>query len=92
MVRAGADGTLTEVRLCLGGMGPRPLRATAVEAALTGQHVTAEIIQRATAQHATTGAVPIPNVHGSITYRMQIAPALAARALLKACERAGLSV
>jgi carbon-monoxide dehydrogenase medium subunit len=92
MVRTGADGMLTEVRLCLGGMGPRPLRAIAVEAALIGQRVTAEIIQRVTAQHAAAGAAPIPTIHGSASYRMKVAPVLATRALLKACERAGLSV
>lgn len=91
-VRGDADGTITDVRLCLGGMGPQPLRATAVEAALIGQRVTADIIQRATAQHATVGAAPIPTIHGSTNYRMRVAPVLAARALLKACERAGLSV
>ncbi len=59
-VAAGLDiegGVIRDVRLAAGGVGTRPWRLTAVEAALIGQRPDHGLFARA-AEHATEGAVP----------------------------------
>ncbi len=52
-----SDGTVREVRIALGGVAPKPWRATQVEAALHGKPATPEAFQAAAAL-AAEGATP----------------------------------
>ena len=70
------DGTLAEVRLALGAVADRPIRAHAVEALLEGARPDEQLAQRAAAALAIT---PIDDVRSTATYRLQVAQNLVAR-------------
>ncbi|WP_203338526.1 FAD binding domain-containing protein [Nocardioides limicola] len=76
-------GTIEHARIGLTNMGSTPLRATAVEEALTGQPLTADAV-RAAAQHAADGANPPSDLNGDASYRSHLACVLTARAVLAA--------
>jgi len=76
-----------DVRVGLGNMASTPLRATAVEDALRGQHVTRETIAAAAA-HAADGTDPPADLNASADYKRHLAQVLCRRALE---EAAGLS-
>jgi aerobic carbon-monoxide dehydrogenase medium subunit len=80
------DGRCTAARLALGGVAPIPLRVPAVEAALTGQPLTPDIIVDATAQLAPL-VHPAGDFRGSGEYRREMAVVLARRALSQAGRR-----
>lgn len=69
-------------RIALMNMGDRPLRATAVEAALAGGASC-----ETAAQAAAEGTNPPSDVIASAGYRRRLAPVLTKRALLEATER-----
>lgn len=74
-----ADGrTIRDIRVALGGVATKPWRARAVEQALTGKVLDAEIVEKAS-RLATEGAV----AHGGNSYKIELAPRVAARAILK---------
>lgn len=77
------DGRCTAARLVLGGVAPTPLRVPVVEAALTGQLLTPDIIADATAQLAPL-VHPAGDFRGSSEYRREMAVVLARRALSQA--------
>ncbi|MET7905541.1 xanthine dehydrogenase family protein subunit M [Streptomyces sp. NPDC005355] len=54
-----ADGTLREIRLALGGVAPRPWRASKAERLLTGERPTEEAL-RAAAREEFASARPLP--------------------------------
>jgi xanthine dehydrogenase YagS FAD-binding subunit len=73
-----ADGhTVRDIRVALGGVGTKPWRAHAVEAALKGKKLSREAIDQAAAL-ATEGAV----VHGDNRYKLALAPRVVARAII----------
>lgn len=74
------DGRFQEVAIGLTGMGPRPLRATAVEQALKGKATDQDVI-RAAAEHASDGTEPPEDLNGSPDYRRHLAQVLTRRAL-----------
>ena len=74
------DGRFQEVALGLTGMGPRPLRASAVEQALQGKAANPDTI-RAAAEHAADGTEPPEDLNGSPDYRRHLAQVLTRRAL-----------
>ncbi len=74
-----SNGSIAEARIGLTNMGPTPVRATAVERALTGG---AE--PREAAQHADEGASPTGDLHAQPDYRRHLAKVLTARALAAA--------
>ena len=75
-----ADGrTIVDIRIALGGVATKPWRATSVEAALTGQPFEEGTIREA-ARLAVEGAVS----HGGNQYKIDLAPRVVARAILKA--------
>ena len=76
-------GTITEARVGLTNMGDRPLRATAVEAALAGASATEDAVRQACASVAE-GTSPPSDLNGDADYRKQIAPVLTRRAVLAA--------
>lgn len=88
LITLGDGDTCREVKVCLGNMGPRPLRALAVEQALQGGRLNAEAIQGA-ARRAGEGAAPPSDIHGSAAYRLEVAQVLTERVLKLAYRRAG---
>jgi xanthine dehydrogenase YagS FAD-binding subunit len=74
-----SDGrTVREVRVALGGVATKPWRAHAVEAALEGQAFSAEAVERA-ARLAVEGTV----ANGTNRYKIDLAPRVVARAIMK---------
>ena len=76
-----------DVRVGLTNMGSVPLRATAVEEALRGQHVNAETIAKA-AEQAAEGTDPPADLNASAEYKRHLARVMCRRALQ---EAAGLA-
>ena len=76
-------GTISEARVGLTNMGSTPLRARAVESALTGQAPTDEAV-RAAAASAAEGTNPPSDLNGDADYRRHLATVLTRRALLAA--------
>ncbi len=82
------DGDLiAEARVGLGNMGPTPVRATAVEAALVGQPATADAVREAAAR-AADGTSPVSDINGDADYRRHLATVLTRRAVLAAAGTA----
>jgi xanthine dehydrogenase YagS FAD-binding subunit len=74
-----ADGrTIRDLRVALGGVATRPWRARAVEDALKGKALEPEAVNRASLL-AMEGAVD----HGANHYKIELAPRVVARAILK---------
>ncbi|WP_192362724.1 FAD binding domain-containing protein [Mesorhizobium mediterraneum] len=79
-----ADGrTIRDLRVALGGVATKPWRAHAVEEALKGKLLEADIVKQAS-QLAIDGAV----AHGGNHYKIELAPRVVARAILKMGETA----
>ncbi|SDO39180.1 carbon-monoxide dehydrogenase medium subunit [Nakamurella panacisegetis] len=74
---------VTQARVGLTNMGPVPLRATAVEAALVGGPATADAI-RAAAASAAEGTSPVDDTSAAADYREHLARVLTERAVLAA--------
>lgn len=81
-VRLDGD-SIAEARVGLGNMGPTPVRATAVEAALVGQLATADAVRDAAAR-AADGTSPVTDINGDADYRRHLATVLTRRAVLAA--------
>ena len=82
------DGrTFRSARIAVGAVAPTPLYVEAAGAALAGQPVSAESIERA-ADLAAEAATPITDMRGSIAQRKHLAKVLTRRVLQKAVERA----
>ncbi|MBI4640637.1 MAG: xanthine dehydrogenase family protein subunit M [Candidatus Tectomicrobia bacterium] len=75
------------VRLSLGAVAPTPLFVPEVEAALAGQDVSEENIEKA-AQIAQAAARPIDDMRGTAQYRRHLVGVLTKRALRGAIQRA----
>lgn len=78
-----AGGTIVEARIGLTNMASTPVRATAVEAALTGGPATLEAIVAASAL-AAEGTEPASDLNGDAAYRSHLATVLTKRALISA--------
>jgi len=84
-------GRLQSVRIALGAVAPKPLRAHGAEALLVGKTVTPALIARA-AEQAVREVDPISDVRGSAEYRRELVRVLVRRTLKKACEELGIEV
>jgi carbon-monoxide dehydrogenase medium subunit len=73
-------GRIAEARIGLTNMGPTPLRARAVEAALAGAEATREAIAAA-AEHAAEGTSPSSDLNAQADYRQHLASVLTRRAV-----------
>lgn len=82
LVRLDGD-SIAEARVALANMGPTPLRAAGVEAALAGSARTVEAITAACAG-AGEGTDPESDLNGDADYRKHLAGVLARRAVLSA--------
>jgi carbon-monoxide dehydrogenase medium subunit len=80
-----SNGTIDEARVGLTNMGPTPLRAGAVEAALAGVDATAEAI-RSAAGSAAEGTSPNDDLNARADYREHLARVLTARAVTTAAH------
>jgi xanthine dehydrogenase YagS FAD-binding subunit len=79
-----ADGrTIRDLRVALGGVASKPWRARAVEEALKGKLLEPDIVKQASLL-AIEGAVD----HGANRYKIELAPRVVARAILKVGETA----
>lgn len=77
------NGSIAEARVALTCMGPGPVRAAGVEAALTGADASAEALASAAA-HAAEGTSPVSDLAASAEYREHMARVLTRRALVAA--------
>jgi carbon-monoxide dehydrogenase medium subunit len=77
------EGRIAEARIGLTNMGPTPLRATAVEAALVGVEATREAVAAA-AEHAAEGTSPSSDLNAQADYRQHLATVLTRRAVTAA--------
>lgn len=80
-------GTISEVRLALGAVGPTPLRARNAEASLIGQNPSVSAFDEA-GRVAAQEAQPGSDLHGSESYKRAMVRVLTRRALETAAERA----
>ena len=76
-------GRIVEARIGLTNMGPTPLRASGVEAALVDVEATAEAVAAA-AEHAAEGTSPSSDLNGQADYREHLARVLTRRAVTEA--------
>lgn len=82
-------GKCTAASVAIGGLVPRPMRASAVERALNGQALTADIIAKAASQVSRDlGADILGDIYASADYRKAVAPVWVKRALSTAADRA----
>jgi carbon-monoxide dehydrogenase medium subunit len=77
-------GRIAEARIGLTNMGPTPVRASAVEEALTGGEATADAIAAA-AERAGEGTSPSSDLNAQADYRQHLATVLTRRAVSAAC-------
>jgi carbon-monoxide dehydrogenase medium subunit len=77
------EGRIAEARVALTNMGPTPLRASGVEAALTDVDATREAVAQA-ASHAAEGTSPSSDLNAQADYRKHLATVLTRRAVTAA--------
>ena len=82
-------GVVTDARVALASVGPRPVRALDAEAALAGQPLDEQSIAAAS-EAALRCACPIDDVRGTADYRRRVIPGLLMRAVRLCARRAGL--
>jgi carbon-monoxide dehydrogenase medium subunit len=87
VVTRDASGNCTGCRVAITGAGPKAVRATATEAALTGKSLTPENIAEA-ASHAAEGMDFLSDAYASEEYRKHLVQVYTRRALTRAAERA----
>jgi carbon-monoxide dehydrogenase medium subunit len=81
------NGICREARLAIGAAAPTVFRAVKAEALLTGQKITAEVMNEA-AKAVPAETQPITDLRSTAEYRREMAKVLVRRALEKALERA----
>jgi len=87
LIEQDRNGKVTRAALTLGGMGPAPLRAREVEAALLGETIEDKRLREVCESLRQLDAVD--DIHAPASYRRQLATVLSRRALVKAHERIG---
>ncbi|MDR0840666.1 MAG: xanthine dehydrogenase family protein subunit M [Christensenellaceae bacterium] len=75
-----AGDVVTTCRVALGSVAPTPVRAKSVEAALTGQRLTEELLAHA-AERVREDISPIDDVRATGAYRREVAPVCVKRAV-----------
>lgn len=82
-----SGGSITSARVGMTGLGPKAMRLSAVESALTGKPATAATIDAAAA-HAADGLVFVDDSRGSAAYKSNLARVFAKRAAARALAAA----
>ena len=78
----GADGRVTDIRMALGSVAPRVIRARGAEDALRGRRADAAAV--AAAQEALARDIsPIDDIRSTARYRLRVAQGLLAEAILQ---------
>jgi xanthine dehydrogenase small subunit len=75
-------GVVVDARICFGGVGPTPMRARRVEAALIGQPFS-EVVCEAARRHFSEDFQPISDMRASAAYRQTVASNLLRRFYLE---------
>lgn len=83
------DGTIADVGIAIGALGPKALRVSAAEALLKGQKPTKDLIAGAM-REAEKIADPSPDNRGSAEYKKAMAGVLVGRAIAQTLERLGV--
>jgi len=78
---------ITSARVAIGAVAPTPLLVAEAGAALTGQTISDDVIEKASAA-ARAAAKPISDMRGTVEQRVHLAGVLTKRAILGAIERA----
>jgi aerobic carbon-monoxide dehydrogenase medium subunit len=87
--RLTVDGTeITEARLCVGAMGPTPLRLEELEDVLVGGNADDDDHLREVADRVPEYTEPVPEEHASVEYKNRLASNLAWKTLHTAASRA----
>jgi len=87
--RLTVDGSeIVDARICVGAMGPTPLRMERLEEALVGADVADDDHRAAVAEHVSDFTEPVPEEHASVGYKNRIAENLTEKTLATAAERA----
>jgi len=82
------NGKCTSARVAIGGMVPRPVRASSVEGALAGRELSAENIANAANRVAEDlGGEILGDIFASEQYRRSVAPVWVKRAVMQAAGR-----
>ncbi|GEL16565.1 FAD binding domain-containing protein [Pseudonocardia asaccharolytica] len=87
-LRFDGGGTVTEVRIALASVGPRPVRSVEAEAALVGGRLEPDAIDAA-ASAVLRDITPVDDVRGTAEYRRRVIPGLLHRAAAICTQRAG---
>jgi len=87
LVSREAAGKCASARVAIGGVGGKPFRALATEAALQGKSLTADIIAPAAAM-AADGSDAADDSYASAEYKQHMATVLARKAIETAAQRA----
>lgn len=82
-----SGGSITSARVGMTGLGPKAMRLSAVESALTGKPATAATVDAAAA-HAADGLVFVDDSRGSAAYKSNLARVFARRAAARALAAA----
>jgi CO/xanthine dehydrogenase FAD-binding subunit len=86
-----ASGQIAEVRIALGGVGPKPVRARAAERLLAGQRPTAPLLAEA-ARAVMPETDPPEDIHASAEYRREMSAVFTRRALTAALAKLGVAL
>jgi CO/xanthine dehydrogenase FAD-binding subunit len=86
-----ASGQIAQVRIALGGVGPRPVRARAAERLLTGQRPTVALVAEA-ARAVMPETDPPEDIHASAEYRREMSSVFTRRALTAALGKLGVTL
>jgi len=76
----------SEVKICLGSVGPTPIRAIRAEAILRGKQLSPELVKEAS-NTASEEVQPRSSIRSSAEYRKEMVQILTSRALKKAKEK-----
>jgi len=88
-VSLGSAGVIEEVKIGLGAVAPKPIRAKSAEEVLVGQKPTTENLLAA-GKAAAGACQPIEDIRGSVEYRREMVQVLVKRAVEEVCRRASL--
>jgi carbon-monoxide dehydrogenase medium subunit len=86
LIEADGSGRIAHAAVTLGGMGPAPVRAAELEAALTGQVPDAAALREVC--ESCRGLDALDDVHATAAYRQHLATVLSRRAIETALARA----
>lgn len=75
------DGVVSSARIALGGVAPRPLRATSAERVLVGRRLESDVLDEA-GDAARADIAPFDDAYASAWYRRRVLPVHLRRALL----------